>query len=286
MAFYQKNFALITGASSGIGKAIAVELARRKISLILVALPGTGLEQTASDIATEHNITVLHYAIDLTHENASEKIFMWCRANEVVVRILVNNAGVGNIGYLEDCRTDTLSTILLLNNHAMMMLTHSFLSQMKRHAPGYILNVGSLASFLPIPKKAVYSASKSFVYSFSCSLGNELKDSGISVSCLCPGSTVTSETVKQNLQSTSYQGSLFTQTARQVAAEGVEQMFRKKRRIIPGWPNKFLFLLWTILPYSIASAILTRIFNKNRRPQKILVDSLKRPLLSIALVQR
>jgi uncharacterized protein len=286
MAFYQKNFALITGASSGIGKAIAVELARRKISLVLIALPETGLEQAASDIAAEHNVTVLHYAIDLTQDNAPEKIFMWCRANEVVVRILVNNAGLGNIGNLEDCRIETLSTILLLNNRAMTMLTHSFLNQMKRHAPGYILNVGSLASFLPIPRKAVYSATKSFVYAFSCSLGNELRDAGISVSCLCPGSTITSETVRQNLGDTSYQGNLFTQTASEVASEAVEQMLRKKRRIIPGWPNKLLFFLWTILPYSIASAILIKIFDKDRQIQKTPSILVKRPLLSIALVQR
>jgi uncharacterized protein len=286
MAFYQKNFALITGASSGIGKAIAIELAARKINLVLVALPDTGLEQTASELSTTHDITVLHYAIDLTKENASVKIFQWCQANDVAVRILVNNAGLGNIGYLEDCRIETLSMILLLNNHVLTMLTHSFIAQMKTHAPGYILNVGSLASFLPIPKKAVYSASKSFVYSFSCSLGNELRNTGISVSCLCPGNTLTSENVSQNLQSTAYRGSFFTQTAAAVATEAVEQMFKKKRRIIPGWPNKFLYAMWRLLPYSIASAILTRIFNREQPILKHVDIEEKKTLLPMALVQR
>lgn len=286
MAFYQKNFALITGASSGIGLAIAEELANKNINLVLVALPDTGLEETALRIAETYGITVLHFAIDLTHPPAATSIFQWCMAQGVVIRILVNNAGLGNIDYLEESRVETLNTIIMLNNLSVTLITHAFLGHMKKHSPGFILNVGSLASFLPIPRKSVYSATKSFVYAFSCALRNEVASTGISVSCLCPGSTQTSGDVKRNLESTAYKGDLFTQTPREVALEAVEQMFKGRRRIIPGWQNKLLFLLWTILPYTVASSILIRLFKKEKRVVASPKIVLKKPSLSIALMYR
>jgi uncharacterized protein len=285
MAFYQKNYALVTGASSGIGRAIAEELARRKINLVLIALPGTGLEETAEKIADKYQVDTLAYAVDLTEREASTKILQWCRDQHVAVRILVNNAGIGNISNLEDAEAETLNNIMLLNNHALTMITYTFLRSMKNSSPSYIMNVGSLASFLPIPRKAVYAASKSFVYAFSCSLSNELRGTGVSVSCLCPGGTLTSESVRQNTQSLSYKGNLFVQTAEQVAKEAVTGMFRRKRRIIPGVVNKFLFLLWTILPYNVASAILIMIFNKDKRQEKI-TRPLTRRFFSMAFVHR
>jgi uncharacterized protein len=262
---YQKKFALITGSSSGIGKAIAEELARKKINLVLVALPQTGLEEVAKNIAEEHDVVALPLAIDLTSPDAAVIIFNWCRSQGIDIRILVNNAGMGNISLLEEAPIETLNTLILLNNHALTMLTCAFIGSMKRGGACFILNVGSLAAFLPIPRKAVYAATKSFVYAFSCSLRNELRGTEIKVSCLCPGHTVTSERVNQNFKNISYRGSLFSQTPQEVAVEAVEQMFRGKRRIIPGWPNKFLFLLWTCLPYAVTSAILIRIFNKDRQ---------------------
>lgn len=285
MAFYERNYALVTGASSGIGKAIAEELARKKINLVLVALPGTGLEEIAQRIADDHQVTVLTYCIDLTEEHAATQLLKWCKTNSVVVRILVNNAGMGNISRLEDSQPETLDNMMLLNNRALIMLTYTFLRHMKTFSPSYIMNVGSLASFLPIPRKAVYAASKSFVYAFSCSLANELRGTGVSVSCLCPGGTITSESVKMNKQNTSYKGNLFMQTAAEVAKEAVAGMLRKKRRIIPGWPNKFLFLLWTILPYNVASSVLIMIFNEQKHKETLSVRE-RRSLFSMAFVHR
>ena len=286
MAFYQKKFALVTGGSAGIGKAIAEELARKKINLALVALPGTGLEETANGIAAAHGVTVLSFAIDLTQRDASMQIWNWCKAQGVSIRILVNNAGIGNIANLEDSHAETLNNILLLNNHALTMITYTFLRSMKTSSPSYIMNVGSLASFLPIPRKAVYAATKSFVYAFSCSLSNELRGTGVSVSCLCPGGTSTSSSVRNNTQSLSYKGSLFIQSADEVAREAVSGMFRRRRRIIPGWPNKFLFLLWTILPYRVASSILIMIFNKEKHQKKMARPSEKRSIFSLSFVNR
>jgi short-subunit dehydrogenase len=285
MAFYQRNYALVTGASSGIGKAIAEELARQEINLVLIALPYTGLDETAKKIKDEYQVSVLTYPIDLTQQDAAAKILQWCKTQNIVVRVLVNNAGMGNIANLEDSKAETLNNMMLLNNHALTMITYTFLRSMKTCSPSYIMNVGSLASFLPIPRKAVYAASKSFVYAFSCSLSNELRGTGVSVSCLCPGGTLTSESVRNNTQSMSYKGSLFIQTADEVAKEAVAGMFQKKRRIIPGWSNKLLFLLWTILPYQIASSILIKIFNKQQHGGKVSRPE-RRRLPSMAFVHR
>jgi uncharacterized protein len=285
MAFYQRNYALVTGASSGIGKAIAEELARQQINLVVIALPNTGLEETAERIRDQYQVSVLTYPIDLTQQNAAGKILHWCKAQNIVVRILVNNAGMGNIANLEDSQAEILNNIMLLNNHALTMITYTFLRSMKTCSPSYIMNVGSLASFLPIPRKAVYAASKSFVYAFSCSLSNELRGTGVSVSCLCPGGTLTSEQVRSNTQGMSYKGKIFIQTAEEVAKEAVAGMFQKKRRIIPGWHNKLLFLLWNILPYRVASSILIRIFNKQQHREKVTRHE-RRRLPSMAFVHR
>src|SRR5688572_3935107 len=123
MAFYQRNYALVTGASSGIGKAIAEELARQEINLVLIALPYTGLDETAEKIKDEYQVSVLTYPIDLTQQNAAAKILQWCKTQNIVVRILVNNAGMGNIANLEDSKPETLNNMMLLNNHALTMIT-------------------------------------------------------------------------------------------------------------------------------------------------------------------
>lgn len=255
-------YALVTGASSGIGNAIAWELASKKNNLILVALPGMGLFETANQISSNFNIAVKFCELDLTQEGAANQLYKWCCEQNFKINVLVNNAGLGAQGLFEDTTVSDLETMLKLNNQALVMLAYYFLSDLKSNGPSNILNVGSLASFMNIPGKAVYSASKSFIYSFSAALRMELRPHKINVSCLCPGGTITSNRVKENISKVRFASHPFLQKPQAVAREAVRQMLRGKRLIIPGWHNKFLYQLWAILPERIVNMILCDLFFK------------------------
>jgi short-subunit dehydrogenase len=155
--------------------------------------------------------------------------------------------------------------MMMLNNAALVMLTHQFIDQLKLNAPSYILNTGSLASFFQIPYKAVYSATKSFVYSFSASLRLELRIDKIYVSCLCPGGTLTSARFRETLSKTSGKGERFLQQPEEVAYTAVKEMLEKKFRIIPGVHNRVMLFFNDILPKKIVSWLLMRHF----KPKKL-----------------
>lgn len=256
----KRPYALVTGASSGIGKAIALELARKSINLVLVALPEMGLSEIANQISADYHVEVKFRELDLTQEGAVSHLHTWCRQQNLQINMLINNAGIGTLGPFENTRVSDLVTMLKLNNQALVMLAYYFHSDLKSNSPANILNVGSLASFMNIPGKAVYSASKNFIYSFSLSLRMELKPHKINVSCLCPGGTITSNRVIENIGKVRFAGKALLQMPEQVAREAVSQMFQGKKLIIPGWHNRFLYNLWALLPQRFVDLILATIF--------------------------
>lgn len=257
-----KNYALVTGASAGIGKAIAFELAKRKINLLLVALPNTGLSEVANAITSNYDVDARVFECDLTEPDAVQRIQQWAVVPGIAIRVLVNNAGVGSQHAFEETPEALMQTMLKLNNQATVMMTHYILPELKRNAPSYMLNLGSLASFMAIPGKSVYSATKSFVYSFSRSLRLELKPYGVSVSCLCPGATSTSTNAIENYHKVRYKNKSFLQSAEAVAREGVEKMFRGRGRIITGTHNKIFFRLSKWLPAFLVNFMLTKLFHR------------------------
>jgi hypothetical protein len=260
--------ALITGASSGIGKALAGELAARGRTLVLVALPGTGLEDVASDLAHRYGIYAYGLCIDLCDPHAAEQVHDFCRERNLAVDVLVNCAGMGNLALFHRSEWTQLHRIMVLNNQALVAMTYAFLPEMLQRHSGHILNVGSLAGFLGLPGKAVYSATKSFVYTFSRSLRTELSGSGVQVCCLCPGGTCDPAIPKPNtVTKTSYRGSTFIQTPARVARAAVEGMFGGKFRVIPCWPHQLIYVLHRVLPVSISVMIQRRIFT--RKPKEM-----------------
>lgn len=261
----KQSFAVVTGASSGIGRALAIELAAKKINLILVALPDTGLSDTVLRISNEYNVEVKFCELDLTKEGAASYFYDWCKKSNARINMLINNAGLGTQCAFENTSVLELETMLKLNNQALVMLAYYFLPELKLNSPSHILNVGSLASFMSIPGKAVYSASKSFICSFSFSLRIELRSARINVSCLCPGATITNERVINNIRMTGVAGKSMTQNPEDVAYEAVRQMLRGKKLIIPGWRNKFLYKLWAFLPQPAVDRILTGLFLKKEQ---------------------
>jgi short-subunit dehydrogenase len=259
-----ETFALITGASSGIGRALAFEMARRKISLLLVALPGSGLENVRGEIMARNGVRCYTFSADLTQPSVPLELKNWCVCQQYNVQYLINNAGFGNQKALETSNWDELTSMMTLNNQAMVNLTHLFIPILKQNKTAHIMNVGSLASFLPIPNKSVYAATKSFVYTFSAALRNELSDQGIKVTCLCPGPTLTSEGNNQRLKGVG--GSrLVTMLPQDVAREAIIKMLQGKKKIVPGLPGKLIFVLSRILPGQLVDQILQGLFNHRAR---------------------
>lgn len=182
---------LITGASEGIGRCFADVFAKQGHDLILVARNETKLNALAAELQARFPVSVRVFAMDLIPHDAPQTLFNEIQQAQLSVDILLNNAGMMQVESFVTCDTDTMNRLLHLNIHSLVNLTRLFVTPMVAKGEGKIINVGSVASFMPTPSFSVYGASKAFVLSFSEGLSQELKHTGVSVSCVCPGFTNT-----------------------------------------------------------------------------------------------
>ncbi|MEH2071162.1 MAG: SDR family oxidoreductase [Nostoc sp.] len=179
--------ALITGASSGIGKAFAQELAARKVNLVLVARSEDKLNQLAKELKEQYKIQVDIIVKDLTEPNAATAIFDITKAKGLTIDLLINNAGFGSYGDFAESEGERQVKIVQLNILALVDLTHKFLPLMRQRSSGSIINVSSITGFQPIPYVSVYAASKAFIISFSEALWAENHQHGVRILVTCPG---------------------------------------------------------------------------------------------------
>jgi uncharacterized protein len=179
--------ALITGASGGIGKAYAEELATRNNNLVLVARSGDKLHQLASELQAKHNIQVDVIVKDLTEAGSTVDVFNYTQERGIKVDTLINNAGFGDYGDFAERDGERQMQMIQLNVLALVDLTHKYLPLMRQQRSGAVINVSSIAGFQAIPYMSVYAASKAFVLSFSESIWAENRQFGIRVLCVCPG---------------------------------------------------------------------------------------------------
>ncbi|WP_138500563.1 SDR family NAD(P)-dependent oxidoreductase [Nostoc sp. PA-18-2419] len=179
--------ALITGASSGIGKAFAQELAARKANLVLVARSEEKLNQLAKELKEQFKIQVDVIVKDLTEPNAAAAVFDVTKAKELTIDLLINNAGFGDYGDFAESDGERQVKIVQLNILALVDLTHKFLPLMRQRRSGSIINVSSITGFQPIPYVSVYAASKAFIISFSEALWAENHQYGVRILVTCPG---------------------------------------------------------------------------------------------------
>lgn len=256
------TFTLVTGASSGIGKEIAWYCGSLGMNLILVSLPDERLDQVATEIAEKHSVKVVYFQTDLTKLDAPEEVFNWTQTKGLDVDILVNNAGVAGASVFESSDIEYIDTRIMLNIRALVMLSRLFLPVLKTHQKSYVLNVGSMAGFFPIPYKCMYSASKAFVMYFSKALRHELKGTGVSVSVLCPNGVRTNPTTDARINSHGRIGHWTELNAGVVARKAIDGMLKNHSIIIPGRINHFLLILNRMLPDSIQQKILSREFMK------------------------
>lgn len=256
----EQKYALITGASQGLGKALAEELASRKINLLLVSLPGENLDITSRELARKHNVSVQFLEKNLAEQESVFEIAAW--AKNFDVNILINNAGVGGTRAFEQATPGYLDNIILVNVRATSMLTRLMLPVLKHNKDSYILNVASMASFSPFAFKTVYPASKAFIYSFSRGLNEELRGTGVHVCVIHPGPIKTNPDVTARIEKQGVFGKMGLITPANLAHIAVRQLLKKDSLILPGFFNKLNWLFMSIVPNYWKLLIVSRVVRR------------------------
>jgi uncharacterized protein len=229
--------ALITGASSGIGLELARLFAADKSNLVLVARRADRLTALADELQRQYGISAQVLAKDLTQPQAPQEIFDELAQKNVVIDVVVNNAGFGSLGSIAALDLKRQLEMIQVNITALVCLTRLFLPGMMERNRGGILNVGSTAGFQPGPYLTVYYASKAFVLHFTEGLAEELTGKNIHVSCLCPGPTTTEFAAEAKMESAPL-FRLGTMSAEAVARSGYRGFRKGKVVVIPGLKNK------------------------------------------------
>lgn len=247
------DWALVTGASSGIGLELAKVFAAGGWNVLLVARDAGKLEQVASELCAQHKVEAVSLPHDLAEPGAAAELF--AAAGHTPVSALVNNAGFGAYGEFARAPLNPQTEMIQVNVTALVELTHFFLQPMLARRQGRILNVASTAAFQPGPTVNVYYASKAFVYSFSYALAVELKGTGITATALCPGITRTPFFNRARLRMRDG----FAMDPRAVAEAGYAGMLKGKRVVIPGTLNRVMSFFARRTPSAMTAHIVQRI---------------------------
>ena len=248
------RYALVTGASSGIGYELAKLLAKDGKNLVVVARSQDRLEELKTEIENKYGTTVRVLPKDLSDPRAPQEIFSELEKEDINVDVLVNNAGFGVYGMFSETDLQEELRMIQVNATSLIHLTKLFLKGMVDNGSGSILNVASVCSFLSTPLESVYCATKSLVLHFSEALANELQGTGVSVTCLCPGLAKTLFHKRANMENTKIAKRKMMDAAT-VAEAGYKALRRGKVIAIPGLIYKFAPLLARVAPRSAVTKI-------------------------------
>jgi uncharacterized protein len=236
MSLMKHGTTLITGASSGIGLELAREFGRHGHPLIITAPLQSELERVARKLEAETDVEVKAIARDLEQPDAARELYEMARGEPV--EILVNNAGLGHLGNFWELPMESILSMIRLNIEGLVRLSRLFLPDMVQRKSGCILNTASVAGFEPGPKMATYHATKAFVLSLSASLVEELRDTGVTVTALCPGATDTDFLPKADMSDTKLFQKGHVMAPQEVAAEGYKALMRGDPICVVGGLNK------------------------------------------------
>jgi uncharacterized protein len=227
------KWALITGASAGIGVALAEELAAGGTKLVLTARRRERLEELARRLAATYKVATELFSADLAHPNAPEKILAFTKEKGIEIDLLINNAGFGQYGEFHSVERQRLLDMVQVNCSAVVHLTHLFLPQMIQRQRGDVLILASTASFQAVPYISTYAATKAFDLLFAEGLAEEMKPYGIRVCALCPGSTESEFHVVSGQE----KFKRHAETAEKVARTGLKALAAGKSYVISGLGN-------------------------------------------------
>jgi short-subunit dehydrogenase len=235
--YFAECTVLITGASAGIGREFARQLAQVVDSLILVARRQDRLKTLELELKLINpELEIFIQQVDLQKEDEVNRFCDWLEESGLTVDVLINNAGLGDYGKFSDADWQRIRAMLQVNMVALTYLTYRILPAMRKAGGGAILNVSSIAGFLPVPNCAVYAATKAYVTSFSEALRAELRPLNISVTALCPGPVPTEfqEVAARTSDEESISVSLLTVPVQEVARKALNAISRHRARVVPG----------------------------------------------------
>jgi short-subunit dehydrogenase len=242
-------YALVAGGSKGIGFGVAQALAKRKFNLILIGRNKEALNAAKDDLEQGYKIHVETLVHDLSLDTTADEITAWCKEKNLQLKMLCNVAGLGGAKDYLSLPLKELRYMVKLNVESDMALCLRLLPLLERNAPSYILNVGSMAGFSPIPVKNLYSATKSATIFFSYNLRYQLKKKNISVSCVCPGPVFTKEEIrKDTIEKLGLFGKAMEVNAKRVGEVAVRRTLNGRLIIVPGTLAKIVSVFLRLLP--------------------------------------
>jgi len=236
-ARWKGKWALVTGASAGIGTALAEQLAAGGANLVLTARRVDRLQKLAAELTSRHGISAEVFAADLTRAEAPAAVHAFTEGKRIEIELLINNAGFGAFGYTHEIEESRLMDMVHVNCGAVVRLTRSYLPRMVTRRSGDILIVASTAAFQPVPFIAAYAATKAFDLIFAEGLAEEVRGFGVRVCALCPGST---STEFQQVAHQPDRAFRFAETADKVARVGLESLAQGKSSVISGGRNRWM----------------------------------------------
>jgi uncharacterized protein len=228
------KWALVTGASAGIGRTLAAELAAGGANLALTARRADRLVSLAGELSARHGIRAEVFPADLTQKQSPDDLFRFTQEKQLPIDILINNAGVGAYGEFYTMELHRLLDMVQVNVAAVVHLTHLFVPPMVARGSGYVMIVSSTAAFQPVPYLSTYGATKGFDLLFAEAIAEELRDNGVHVCALCPGST---ESEFQQVAGQPKRALRRKETAEKVARVGLTALAEGKSSVISGRRN-------------------------------------------------
>lgn len=259
---------LITGASGGIGEAIVKRLAQRQHKLLLIARNAEKLERQCTELTAKYGIDASFIAADLSKPGTATAIFAETQKRGLEIDMLINNAGIGSGGEFSSLDLKTELDLLQLNISSLLSLTHLFLPQMQQRRNGTIVNIASMAAFIPVPYMATYAASKAFVRSFTEAVTQECKPYNVHMLLFCPGLTKTNFNNAAGIDNAIAAGlgadysNAPTQTPEQVAEELLKAIDKKKSFAISGRSNRFAAKLTALIPNVLMAGSFAKMYRK------------------------
>ena len=259
---HKGNYALVTGASSGLGRHIAEFLVLKGYYLVAVSNEPDGLEELKQDLEGNYETFVDTVNMDLSKEESAMTLYHYCQEKNLRIEVLVNNAGTLVFGEAASVPYMKARTILQLHVTTPALLCRLFSENMIRHGRGFILNISSISAVMPFPTISFYGPTKTFLRHFTRALRTELKPWGIHVSCLMPGAMDTSFLDDYKINRRKAVRWRVVGNPRKVARSGIRALFRNRPECTPGFLNKLVLWIFPIIPRFVISLIY-------KRPRKI-----------------
>lgn len=260
MKDHSKKYTLITGASKGLGKALATQLAKYNLNLILIALPDEGLHTLVYDLK-EEGVDVVFKEFDISNTQMLEK-FLNQVLKKYAIHGLVNNAGVGGDNYFLNEEMETMENKLKVNVVVPVLITRILLPELLQYKKSFVLNISSMAAFSPIAYKTVYPATKGFIHQFTLGLQEEYKENDILISVVHPGPLKTNEEVSERIKKGDYFTRQLALSPDGAAQMILEKLFRRKKIIYLNAWHVCGFILLHLLPEKLKCFLLSKVAKK------------------------